>query len=124
MLGEASFAQIITRDRLSRGHLVGAGRAGSDRALLQSPRLTLAIDALLRVYDHVLLDAGTASDLPAELLTAAGARRGGARRVDGRGCAQPDVRTAQGGRLRRRDDAEQRAGSRRTCEPGPRVVAA
>jgi hypothetical protein len=38
--------------------------------LLQSPRLTLAIDALLRVYDHVLLDAGTASDLPAELLTA------------------------------------------------------
>ena len=38
--------------------------------MLQSPRLTLAIDALLRVYDHVLLDAGTASDLPAELLTA------------------------------------------------------
>jgi hypothetical protein len=37
--------------------------------LLQSPRLTLAIDALLRVYDHVLLDAGLASDLPAELLT-------------------------------------------------------
>ena len=25
---------------------------------------------MLRVYDHVLLDAGTASDLPAELLTA------------------------------------------------------
>jgi succinoglycan biosynthesis transport protein ExoP len=70
MLGEASFSQVITRDRLSRVHLVSAGRAGSDRALLQSPRLTLAIDALLRVYDHVLLDAGTASDLPAELLTA------------------------------------------------------
>ena len=32
--------------------------------------MTLAIDALLRVYDHVLLDAGTASDLAAELLTA------------------------------------------------------
>ena len=32
--------------------------------------MTLALDALLRVYDHVLLDAGTASDLPAELLTA------------------------------------------------------
>jgi hypothetical protein len=31
--------------------------------------LILAIDALLRVYDHVLLDAGAASDLPAELLT-------------------------------------------------------
>jgi Mrp family chromosome partitioning ATPase len=70
MLGEASFSQIITRDRLSRVHLVSAGRPGSDRTLLQSPRLTLAIDALLRVYDHVLLDAGLASDLPAELLTA------------------------------------------------------
>jgi uncharacterized protein involved in exopolysaccharide biosynthesis/Mrp family chromosome partitioning ATPase len=70
MLGEASFAQVITRDRLSRAHLVSAGRPGSDRTLLQSPRLTLAIDALLRVYDHVLLDAGLANDLPAELLTA------------------------------------------------------
>jgi uncharacterized protein involved in exopolysaccharide biosynthesis/Mrp family chromosome partitioning ATPase len=70
MLGEASFSQVITKDRLSRVHLVSAGRPGSDRALLQSPRLTLAIDALLRVYDHVLLDAGPASDLPAELLTA------------------------------------------------------
>ena len=69
MQGEASFAQIITRDRLSRVHLVSAGRPGFDRAQLQSPRLTLAIDALLRVYDHVLLDAGSASDLPAELLT-------------------------------------------------------
>src|SRR5436309_314003 len=69
MLGEASFAQVITRDRLSRAHLVTAGRQGADRSLLQSPRLTLALAALLRVYDHVLLDAGTASDLPAELLT-------------------------------------------------------
>ena len=70
MQGEASFSQVITKDRLSRVHLVSAGRPGFDHALLQSPRLTLAIDALLRVYDHVLLDAGTASDLPAELLTA------------------------------------------------------
>jgi polysaccharide biosynthesis transport protein len=70
MQGEASFSQIITKDRLSRLHLVSAGRPGFDHTLLQSPRLTLAIDALLRVYDHVLLDAGTASDLPAELLTA------------------------------------------------------
>jgi uncharacterized protein involved in exopolysaccharide biosynthesis/Mrp family chromosome partitioning ATPase len=70
MLGEASFAQVITRDRLSRAHLVTAGRQGADRSLLQSPRLALALDALKRVYDHVLLDAGTASDLPAELLTA------------------------------------------------------
>lgn len=70
MQGQASFAQIITRDKLSRGHLVMAGRPGFDRSLLQSPRVTLTIDALLRAYDHVLLDAGSASDLPAELLTA------------------------------------------------------
>ncbi|MBR1193328.1 exopolysaccharide transport family protein [Bradyrhizobium sp. AUGA SZCCT0160] len=70
MQGEATFAQIITKDRLSRVHLVSAGCPGFDRSQLQSPRLTLAIDALLRVYDHVLLDAGSASDLPAELLTA------------------------------------------------------
>ncbi|EJN11316.1 hypothetical protein involved in exopolysaccharide biosynthesis [Bradyrhizobium sp. YR681] len=70
MQGEASFAQVITKDKLSRLHLVMAGRAGFDRSLLQSPRVTLAIDALLRAYDHVLLDAGSASDLPAELLTA------------------------------------------------------
>jgi hypothetical protein len=69
MLGQASFGQIITRERLSRVHLVGAGRHGSDRSLLQSPRLGLAIDALLGVYDHVILDAGAASDLPAEFLT-------------------------------------------------------
>lgn len=70
MQGEASFAQIITRDKLSRLHLVMAGRPGFARSLLQSPRVTLAIDALLRAYDHVLLDAGSASDLPADLLTA------------------------------------------------------
>ena len=70
MKGEASFSQIITRDRLSRVHLVSAGRPGFDRAQLQSPRMMLAIDALLRVYDHVVLDAGGASDLQAELLTA------------------------------------------------------
>jgi Mrp family chromosome partitioning ATPase len=67
--GEASFSEIITKDRLSRVHLVTAGRPGFDRSLLQSPRLALALDALLRVYDHVLIDAGAASDLPAELLT-------------------------------------------------------
>ena len=70
MQGEASFSQIITRDRLSRVHLVNAGRPGFDRVQLQSSRMMFAIDALLRVYDHVLLDAGAASDLPAELLTA------------------------------------------------------
>jgi uncharacterized protein involved in exopolysaccharide biosynthesis/Mrp family chromosome partitioning ATPase len=69
MLGTASFGQIISRDRLSQVHLVGAGRASKDRSVLQSPRLALAIDALLQAYDHVVLDAGTAADLPASLLS-------------------------------------------------------
>ena len=69
MLGSATFSQIISSDRLSQVHLVGAGRASKDRSLLQSPRLSLAIDALLRTYDHVVLDAGTAADLPAALLS-------------------------------------------------------
>ncbi|MGN6310584.1 MAG: GumC family protein [Xanthobacteraceae bacterium] len=73
MLGEASFGQVISKDRVSSLNLVTAGRAGADRALLQSPRLTLALDALLQAYDHVVLDAGAADDLPAALLTA-GAR--------------------------------------------------
>ena len=107
MLGEASFAQVITKDRLSRVHLVSAGRPGFDRALLQSPRLTLAIDALLRVYDHVLLDAGTASDLPAELLTAQARAVVVPDASMDAGCPHPDVRSAQGGRLHRGDDAEQ-----------------
>ena len=67
--GEASFTQAITKDQLSRTHFVNAGKRGSDRSVLQSPQLPLAIDALLKVYDYVLLDAGSASDLPAELLT-------------------------------------------------------
>jgi succinoglycan biosynthesis transport protein ExoP len=124
MLGEASFSQIITKDRLSRAHLVSAGRPGSDRALLQSPRLTLAIDALLRVYDHVLLDAGTASDLPAELLTA-----------QARAVVVPDASMAADARALMCDQLRAVGFTEVTMlskpsqpsdavEPGPRVVAA
>ena len=124
MLGEASFAQVITKDRLSRVHLVCAGRPGSDRALLQSPRLGLAIDALLRVYDHVLLDAGTASDLPAELLTA-----------QARAVVVPDASMAAAARTLMCDQLGAVGFSEVTMlsspaqpadaiDPGPRVVAA
>ncbi len=124
MLGEASFAQIITRDRLSRAHLVTSGRPGADRSLLQSPRLTLAIDALLRVYDHVVLDAGTASDLPAELLTAQ------ARAVVVPDASMaPDARTLMCDQLRAVGFSEvtmlsQPVQPSDAVEPGPRVVAA
>ena len=124
MQGEASFAQIITRDRLSRVHLVGAGRPGFDRAQLQSPRLALAIDALLRVYDHVVLDAGSASDLPAELLTS-----------QARAIVVPEASMAQDARALMCDQLKAVGFSEVTMlskpcqtsdavEPGPRVVAA
>jgi uncharacterized protein involved in exopolysaccharide biosynthesis len=124
MLGETSFSQVITKDRLSRVHLVSAGRPGFDRALLQSPRLTLAIHALLRVYDHVLLDAGAASDLPAELLTA-----------QARAVVVPDPSMAADARTLMCDQLRAVGFSEVTMlskasqpsdavEPGPRVVAA
>jgi tyrosine-protein kinase Etk/Wzc len=124
MQGEASFSQVITRDRLSRVQFVNAGRAGFDRSLLQSPRLTLAIDALLRVYDHVLLDAGAASDLPAELLTS------GARAVvvpeasmaeDARSLMCEQLKSAGFGDVAMLSEP---ALSSNASEPEPRVVAA
>src|SRR5580704_13903997 len=124
MLGEASFSQIITKDRLSRVHVVNAGRPGSDRALLQSPRLTLAIDALLRVYDHVLLDAGSASDLPAELLTTrarAVVVPDGAMTADARALMCDQLRAVGFSEVSMLNEPSQPADG---VEPGPRVVAA
>jgi polysaccharide biosynthesis transport protein len=124
MQGEASFAQIITKDRLSRVHLVSAGRPGFDRAELQSPRLVLAIDALLRVYDHVLLDAGAASDLPAELLTSQARAV-----VVPEASMAPDARALMCDQLRAVGFFEVTMLSKPcqasdAVEPGPRVVAA
>jgi len=70
MQGSASFSEIITKDRLSGVHLVGAGQEPSQRQLLQLPRINLAVDALSRAYDYVVLDAGTATDLPASVIAA------------------------------------------------------
>ena len=124
MQGEASFAQIITRDRLSRVHLVSAGRPGFDRAQLQSPRLAPAIDALLRVYDHVLLDAGAASDLPAELLTSQARAV-----VVPEASMAPDARALMCDQLRAVGFSEVTMLSKpcqnsHAVEPSPRVVAA
>src|SRR4051794_1558350 len=65
--GTASFGQIITRDRISRVQVVPAGRVGSDAAtIFLSERLNIAIDALSRTYDHVVIDAGAAPYVPAD----------------------------------------------------------
>ncbi len=70
MQGSASFSEIITKDRLSGVHLVGAGQEPGQRQLLQLPRINLAVDALSRAYNYVVLDAGTATDLPASVIAA------------------------------------------------------
>jgi succinoglycan biosynthesis transport protein ExoP len=124
MQGQASFAQVISKDLKSRVHLVSAGRPGFDRAQLQSPRLALAIDALLRVYDHVLLDVGTGSDLPAELLTSLAQAV-----VVPDPSMAPDARAAMCDQYRAVGFAEVTMLSgpyqaSDAIEPGPRVVAA
>jgi succinoglycan biosynthesis transport protein ExoP len=67
-IGTASFGQIISKDRMSRVQIVGAGTGRVDAAMLQSPRLSMTIDALMRVYDHVILDAGSLDDVPEQLV--------------------------------------------------------
>ena len=65
--GTASFGQILTRDKLSRVQIIPAGRVGADSAaMLLSERLAIALDALARSYDHVVIDAGAVGDFPAE----------------------------------------------------------
>ena len=67
--GMASFGDVITRDKLSRLHLINAGRVGGDAAaILASPRLGMLIVALTRAYDHLLIDAGAALEVPVERL--------------------------------------------------------
>ena len=67
--GAASFGDVITRDRLSRVHLIAAGRTGGDGAtVLASPRLVMMVEALARTYDHVIIDAGTTFEAAVERL--------------------------------------------------------
>jgi polysaccharide biosynthesis transport protein len=59
--GNASFGDVITRDRYSRLQVISAGRPGADAAsVVMSDRLTVGIEALSRTYDHVVIDAGSA----------------------------------------------------------------
>jgi exopolysaccharide transport family protein len=65
--GTATFGQIITRDRFSRVQVIPAGRVGLDAAsIYRSDRLVVAVDALARTYDHVIIDAGAAPGVPAD----------------------------------------------------------
>ena len=69
--GTATFGDIITGDQYSDVHLVAAGHVGNDaRALATSPTLAMMIEALVRSYDHVVLDVGSAADMALERLAA------------------------------------------------------
>jgi tyrosine-protein kinase Etk/Wzc len=65
--GTASFGDIVTGDRYSPVHLVATGDIGHDGpALTASPMLAATIEALVRSYDHVVIDAGSAADIALE----------------------------------------------------------
>jgi uncharacterized protein involved in exopolysaccharide biosynthesis/Mrp family chromosome partitioning ATPase len=69
--GTASFGDIITRDQNSAVHLVATGNVGNDAAALAaSPMLATVIEALVRSYDHVVIDVGSAADIAVERFAA------------------------------------------------------
>ncbi len=69
--GAASFGDIVTRDQYSDVHLVATGTVGSDGGMLAaSPMLVTVIEALVRSYDHVVIDAGSATDVAVERFAA------------------------------------------------------
>jgi uncharacterized protein involved in exopolysaccharide biosynthesis/Mrp family chromosome partitioning ATPase len=69
--GASGFGDIITRDQYSQVHLVATGAVGSDgAALAASPMLATVIEALAQTYDHVVIDAGSAADVPVEYFAA------------------------------------------------------
>ena len=65
--GTASFGDIITRDQYSNVHLIATGAVGNDgAALAASPMLSTVIEALVRSYDHVVIDVGSAAEIAVE----------------------------------------------------------
>jgi Mrp family chromosome partitioning ATPase len=67
--GAASYGEVITRDRHSPVHLVMAGRTVEDtEAVIASQHLSIALEALARSYDHLVIDAGALPEIAAERL--------------------------------------------------------
>ena len=65
--GNATFGDIITRDQYSAVHLVATGDVGNEaRLLAASPMLATMVEALVRSYDHVVIDVGSAADIAIE----------------------------------------------------------
>jgi uncharacterized protein involved in exopolysaccharide biosynthesis/Mrp family chromosome partitioning ATPase len=67
--GRVSFGEIITKDKLSPLHLIGAGHGTGDRRdLLAQPGMALRFVALARSYDYVIIDGGAAGGRELERL--------------------------------------------------------
>jgi uncharacterized protein involved in exopolysaccharide biosynthesis len=86
--GDASFAQVIFRDRKSRVHFIPAGRKPLTRGVLDDERLETVLSALTLTYDYVLLDATD------EMIPAIGAGCGVAMVVSEFGAGDPRTMTA------------------------------
>jgi uncharacterized protein involved in exopolysaccharide biosynthesis/Mrp family chromosome partitioning ATPase len=73
--GTATFGDIITRDQYSAVHLVATGNVGNEaRVLAASPMLATMVEALVRSYDHVVIDVGSAADIAVERFAPLAAR--------------------------------------------------
>jgi MinD-like ATPase involved in chromosome partitioning or flagellar assembly len=73
--GQASFGEIIARDRFSDVHLIATGTvAGEGASLAASPTLPDAIAALAQSYDHVVIDMGAVPEAAPEYVAALAAR--------------------------------------------------
>ena len=85
--GEASFAQVIFRDRKSRVHFIPAGRKPLSPEMLDREQMETVLSALTLTYDYVLLDAGD------DMIAVVGPSCGAAMVVSEFGASDP--RTAQ-----------------------------
>ncbi|MCC6736053.1 MAG: hypothetical protein IT534_07980 [Bauldia sp.] len=57
--GEASFAQVIFRDRISPAHFIPAGRRRRLSDMMDGGRMATLVAALDHTYDHVVYDIGS-----------------------------------------------------------------
>lgn len=65
--GQAGFGDVITRDQYSQVHIVATGNVGNDAAALwASPYLSTIVEALAQSYNFVVIDIGSAADVPVE----------------------------------------------------------
>ena len=107
--GEASFAQVIFRDRKSRVHFIPAGRKPLSPEMLDREQMETVLSALTLTYDYVLLDAGD------DMIAVVGPSCGVAMVVSEFGASDP--RTAQA--FARVNDASEATVLLLVVEPSP-----